>query len=78
MNLFIEVCRYPKDGEFLDSSVDVTSVGVDVLADLAGFPAAEWVGCVPLTKDHAERVRELTGITLDLETYDYFLEPSAG
>ena len=24
----------------------------------------------------AERVRQLTGITLDLESYDYFLDPS--
>ncbi|MFE6619286.1 hypothetical protein [Streptomyces sp. NPDC057740] len=31
----------------------------------------------PLTREHAERVRQLTGITLDLETYDYFLEPEA-
>lgn len=78
MKLFVEVCRYPKAGEFLDSAVDVTAVGVDILADLAGIPAAEWVGNVPLTEEHAERVRQLTGITLDLEHYDYFLEPSAG
>ncbi|MFC8432895.1 hypothetical protein [Streptomyces sp. NPDC057253] len=78
MKLFVEVCRYPKVGEFLDSAVDVTAAGVDALADLVGIPAAEWVGVVPLTQDHAERVRELTGITLDLANYDYFLEPSAG
>jgi chlorite dismutase len=28
-----------------------------------------------LTREHAERVRQLTGITLGLETYEYFLEP---
>jgi hypothetical protein len=42
-----------------------------------GIPPAELVGDVPLTQEHAERVRQLTGITLDLETYDYFLDPSS-
>jgi hypothetical protein len=70
------ISRYPKDGDFLDSSVDVTAVGLDALADLVGIPLAELVGDVPLTLEHAERVRQLTGITLDLETYEYFLDPS--
>jgi hypothetical protein len=73
----LAISRFPKDDEFLDSSVDVTGVGVDVLADLVGIPPAELVGDVPLTEEHAERVRQLTGITLDLEKYDYFLDPSA-
>ncbi|MDH6435319.1 hypothetical protein M2158_003796 [Streptomyces sp. SAI-144] len=77
MNGRLAISRFPKDDEFLDSSVDVTSVGVDVLADLVGIPPAELVGDVPLTQEHAERVRQLTGITLDLETYDYFLDPSS-
>ena len=77
MNGRLAISRFPKDDEFLDSSVDVTSVGVDVLADLVGIPPAELVGDVPLTQERAERVRQLTGITLDLETYDYFLDPSS-
>ncbi|MFE3036276.1 hypothetical protein ACFXKY_32065 [Streptomyces canus] len=74
----IAVSRYPKHGEFLDASVDVTAVGVDALAALVGIRPAELVGDVPLTQVHAERVRQLTGITLDLEKYDYFLDPSSG
>ncbi|WP_326667197.1 hypothetical protein [Streptomyces canus] len=74
----LAISRYPKDDEFLDSSVDVTAVGLDVLADLVGIPPAELVGDVPLTREHAERVRQLTGITLDLERYEYFLDPSSG
>ncbi|MET8078995.1 hypothetical protein [Streptomyces sp. NPDC005303] len=74
----LAISRYPKDGEFLDSSVDVTAVGVDVLADLVGMGPDELVGDVPLTEEHAERVRQLTGIALDLEKYDYFLDPSSG
>lgn len=73
----LAISRFPKDDEFLDSSIDVTAAGVDVLADLVGIPPAELVGDVPLTEEHAERVRQLTGITLDLEKYDYFLDPSA-
>ncbi|CAM5550929.1 DUF7683 domain-containing protein [Streptomyces canus] len=73
----LAISRFPKDDEFLDSSVDVTAVGVDVLSDLVGIPPAELVGDVPLTEEHAERVRQLTGISLDLEKYDYFLDPSA-
>jgi hypothetical protein len=42
-----------------------------------GIAPDELVGDVPLTEEHAERVRQLTGITLDLEKYDYFLDPSA-
>ncbi|MFF0015767.1 hypothetical protein [Streptomyces sp. NPDC005374] len=73
----LAISRFPKDDEFLDSSVDVTSVGVDVLADLVGIAPADLVGDVPLTEEHAERVRQLTGITLDLEKYAYFLDPGA-
>jgi hypothetical protein len=74
----LDISRYPKDDEFLDSSVDVTAVGLDVLADLVGMTPDELVGDVPLTQEHAERVRQLTGITLDLERYEYFLDPSSG
>jgi hypothetical protein len=77
MNGRLAISRFPKDDEFLDSSVDVTAVGLDVLADLVGIAPDELVGDVPLTEEHAERVRQLTGITLDLEKYDYFLDPSA-
>ncbi|MFJ9147129.1 hypothetical protein ACIRP7_03450 [Streptomyces sp. NPDC102270] len=73
----LAISRFPKDGEFLDSSVDVTAVGLDVLADLVGIAPDELIGDVPLTEEHAERVRQLTGITLDLEKYEYFLDPSA-
>ncbi|MFJ8784514.1 MULTISPECIES: hypothetical protein [unclassified Streptomyces] len=74
----LAISRYPKDDEFLDSSVDVTAVGLDVLADLVGIAPDELVGDVPLTQEHAERVRQLTGITLDLQRYEYFLDPSSG
>jgi hypothetical protein len=75
VNVRLAISRFPKDDEFLDSSVDVTAVGLDALADLVGIAPGELIGDVPLTEEHAERVRQLTGITLDLETYDYFLEP---
>ncbi|MFI8070289.1 hypothetical protein ACIF85_16090 [Streptomyces sp. NPDC086033] len=78
MNGRLAISRFPKDDEFLDSSVDVTAVGLDVLADLVGIAPDELVGDVPLPQEHAERVRQLTGITLDLQRYEYFLDPSSG
>ncbi|MFI0512523.1 hypothetical protein ACH3Y9_20780 [Streptomyces sp. WSLK1-5] len=74
----LSISRFPRDGEFLDSTVDVTAVGVAVLADLVGIAPSELVGDVPLTEEHVERVRRLTGIALDLEKFDYFLEPGSG
>ncbi|KOG34000.1 DUF7683 domain-containing protein [Streptomyces resistomycificus] len=71
------ISRFPKDEDFLESSIDVTSVGADAFSDLVGIPPTELIGDVPLTREHAERILQLTGITLDLEKYDYFLDPTA-
>ena len=46
----LALSRFPQDGEFLDASVGVTAVGVDVLADLVEIPPAELVGDVPLRR----------------------------
>ncbi|MET7735628.1 hypothetical protein ABZT02_30305 [Streptomyces sp. NPDC005402] len=75
MSIVYNITRYPRDGEFPDSSVDVTAAGGAAWAELLATPLEQLVNVYPLTQEHAERVRDLTGITLDLETYDYFLEP---
>ncbi|MGC0339865.1 DUF7683 domain-containing protein [Streptomyces sp. SLBN-8D4] len=77
MSIVYSVSRYPKDDERPDSSTDVTAVGGTAWAELLGIPLEQLVDVHPLTREHAERVRQLTGITLDLGKYDYFLEPSA-
>ncbi|MEU0947356.1 hypothetical protein ABZ379_32285 [Streptomyces canus] len=50
---------------------------MSIVAELLGIPLEQLVNADPLTQEHAERVRQLTGITLDLAKYDYFLDPSA-
>ncbi|MFF6876828.1 hypothetical protein ACFY9S_16120 [Streptomyces sp. NPDC012474] len=71
------VTRYPKDEDLPDSSTDVTAVGAEAFGELLGMPANQLADVYPLTREHAARFQQLTGITLDLEKYDYFLEPEA-
>ncbi|KUL37998.1 DUF7683 domain-containing protein [Streptomyces regalis] len=77
MTVYFLVVRYLKDDDLPDSSTDVTAVGAEAFGELLGMPADHLVDVYPLTQEHAERVRQLTGIALDLEKYDYFLEPEA-
>ena len=71
------VVRYPKGDDYADSSTDVTAVGAEAFGELLGMPPEQLADMYALTQEHAERVRQLTGIELDLETYDYFLETEA-
>ncbi|MFC4505855.1 MULTISPECIES: DUF7683 domain-containing protein [Streptomyces] len=75
--MIILVTRYTKDGDFPDSTMDVTTAGAEAFADLLGVPADTLTEVYPLRQKHAERFQQLTGIPLDLEKYDYFLEPGA-
>ncbi|MFE3852481.1 hypothetical protein ACFXPN_15215 [Streptomyces griseorubiginosus] len=78
MSINFSISRYPKDSDSFDSSVDVTAVGADAWGELLGMAPEQLADVYPLTDVHAERVLRLTGIALDLETYEYFLEPSSG
>jgi hypothetical protein len=71
---FLVTC-YPNDGDQPLSSTDVTAVGAEAWGELLGMAPTQLTDVYPLTQQHAERVRQLTGITLDLERYEYFLEP---
>ncbi|MFF5183792.1 hypothetical protein ACFY30_08380 [Streptomyces sp. NPDC000345] len=71
------ITRYLKDEESPDSSTDVTAAGAEAFGALLGMPAERLADVYPLRQEHAERFRRLTGITLDLEKYEYFLEPEA-
>lgn len=77
MGLRLPLVRYRKDEDWPDSIIDVTTVGAAAFGELLGMPPEQPADVYPLTREHAERVRQLTGITLDLETYDYFLEVEA-
>lgn len=77
MGLRLPIVRYPKDEDRPDSVTDVTAVGAQTFGELLGIPPEQLADVYPLTREHAERVRQLTGIALDLHTYDYFLEVEA-
>ncbi|KMS74717.1 hypothetical protein ACM01_12350 [Streptomyces viridochromogenes] len=77
MTVYFLIVRYLKDEERPDATTDVTEVGGEAFGELLGMPPEQLADVYPLTHKHAERVRQLTGITLDLETYDYFLETEA-
>jgi len=77
MGLRLPIVRYRKDEDRPDSVTDVTAVGAQAFGDLLGMPPEQLADVYPLTREHAERVRRLTGIALDLDTYDYFLEVEA-
>ncbi|MGN9760844.1 DUF7683 domain-containing protein [Streptomyces sp. SD31] len=78
MAVYFLVVRYPKDDDLPDSSTDVTAVGAEAFGDLLGMPPEQLTDVYPLTRAHAGHLRQLTGIALDLEKYDYFLEIEAG
>ncbi|WP_406158425.1 hypothetical protein [Streptomyces canus] len=75
MTVYFPLTCYPKDGDQPLSSTDVTAVGAEAWGELLGMAPEQLADVYPLTQQHAERVRQLTGIRLDLERYDYFLEP---
>ncbi|MFF3740058.1 hypothetical protein [Streptomyces sp. NPDC002566] len=60
-----------------DSTTDVTTVGAGAFSQLLGMPTEQLADVYPLTQEHAERVQQLTGITLNQEKYEYFLETEA-
>ncbi|WP_432137321.1 MULTISPECIES: DUF7683 domain-containing protein [unclassified Streptomyces] len=75
--MILLLTRYTKDGDLPDATTDVTAVGAEALGAVLGVPADRLVDVYPLTRAHAARLQQLTGIPLDPETYDYFLEPGA-
>lgn len=71
------VARYAKDEDTPESLSDVTSVGAEAFAALLGIPAARLTDVYPLEPEHADEFHRLTGVDLDLERFEYFLEVEA-
>ncbi|MER6122211.1 hypothetical protein ABT173_05875 [Streptomyces sp. NPDC001795] len=71
------VARYAKDEDSPDSVTDVSSAGVDAFSALLGIPPSGLTDVYPLGQEHAEAFRRLTGMGLDLDHYEYFLEVEA-
>jgi hypothetical protein len=70
---FLVTC-YPKDGDKPLSTTDASAVGAEAWGEVLGMAPEQLTDVYPLTQEHAERVQQLTGIALDLEKYEYFLE----
>jgi hypothetical protein len=71
------VARYAKDEDTPESVTDVSFVGAGALAELLGVPAARFTDVYPLMSQHADGLRRLTGMKLDLDRFDHFLEVEA-
>ena len=77
MTVYYLVTRYPKDGDKPLSTTDATAAGGEAWGELLGMAPEQLTDVYPLTQEHAGRVEQLTGMTLDLGKYDYFLETEA-
>ena len=71
------LARYAKDEDTPESVIDVSSADADALADLLEVPTERFTDVYPLKPQHADAFRQLTGIQLDLDRFDYFLEVAA-
>ncbi|MFF4363873.1 hypothetical protein [Streptomyces sp. NPDC001604] len=71
------VTRYARDEDTPQSVTDVSSVGAEAFARLLEVPAARLTDVYPLQRQHADGFQRLTGVTLDLESFAYFLEVEA-
>jgi hypothetical protein len=68
------VARYEKDADSPDSVTDLSTVDVNAVSAMLGVPAAELTDVYPLEKPHRRELQRLTGVGLDLEHHEYFLE----
>ncbi|MGW1953842.1 DUF7683 domain-containing protein [Streptomyces sp. NPDC001920] len=71
------VTRYAKTEDTPDAEIDVSSAGAEAFARLLGIPVSRLADVYPLKPEHAAGLYELTGLDLDLDRFDYFLEVAA-
>ncbi|MEU0965189.1 hypothetical protein ABZ357_07000 [Streptomyces sp. NPDC005917] len=71
------VARYAKDEDTPESVTDVSSVGADAFAGLLAMPADRLTDVYPLGPEHVAGFHRLTGMALDLDRFEYFLEMEA-
>ncbi|WP_371661640.1 hypothetical protein [Streptomyces sp. NBC_00280] len=71
------ISRYANGADTPDSVADVFALSVDDASELLGIPPARITDVYPLKGAQADAFRRLTGIGLDLDRYEYFLEAEA-
>lgn len=68
------IARYDRETERFVDEIDVSRVGPEALAVLAGAGAAELDEDVPLTGDQVRKVAAELGVDIDGDAYACFLE----
>jgi hypothetical protein len=71
------ISRYANGADTPDSVADIFALSLDDVSELLGIPPARVTDVYPLKGARADAFRRLTGIGLDLDRYEYFLEVEA-
>ncbi|MFE0737471.1 hypothetical protein [Streptomyces sp. NPDC058855] len=76
--MIYRIAQYHKDEDFTDDRWDVTHLGEPTLAEIFHITHPDHLGdTYRVTEEQAARLAPLTGLTFDLDTYEYYLEPTA-
>ncbi|MEV7198278.1 hypothetical protein AB0N81_41820 [Streptomyces sp. NPDC093510] len=76
MKILITV--YRKDSDSPERELDVSGIGLEAAADVVGIPADCLVDVYPLDESQAAALGRLADVSLDLDSYEYFLEAVEG
>ncbi|MEU7514041.1 hypothetical protein AB0B13_18920 [Streptomyces sp. NPDC042898] len=76
--MIYRIAQYRKTEDFTDDRWDVSSLGEEALAKIFRVTHSDHLGdTYPVTEEQATKLAVLTDLTFDLDTYEYFLEPTA-
>ncbi|MFE3497802.1 hypothetical protein [Streptomyces sp. NPDC059175] len=76
--MIYRIAQYHKDEDFTDDRWDVTHLGERTLAEVFHITHPDHLGdTYRVTEEQAAKLAPLTGLTFDLHTYEYYLEPTA-
>ncbi|MFB7591953.1 hypothetical protein [Streptomyces sp. NPDC056169] len=76
--MIYRIAQYRKTEDFTDDRWDVSSLCEETLAKIFRIAHPDHLGDTYLvTEEQATKLAVLTGLTFDLDTCEYFLEPTA-
>ncbi|MEX3104439.1 MULTISPECIES: hypothetical protein [unclassified Streptomyces] len=76
--MIYRIAQYHKDEDFTDDRWDVTHLGERTIAEVFDITHPDHLGDVyRVTAEQAAKLAPLTGITFELDTHEYYLEPSS-
>jgi hypothetical protein len=69
------IAYYSKEDEFIVGEIDLGNVDVQLLRDLFGATADDpMYHCFPVKEEHLPTLQRISGESIDLGQYDYFVE----